>query len=153
MWAALAVTLSLGFAHEVSAQYLQIGEADFAKTFRLSQNPRINFNADGITVIDGEQSVDFAFGRIGKIQFMQGEPSTDGIALPAMADVEVSRAGDRFIFSEDAVAAVFSMTGVRVMESKVSADAPLDISLLGHGIYLMSVTGINNKSFTIKFYK
>lgn len=45
------------------------------------------------------------------------------------------------------------MTGVKIMESDVSADSPLDISSLGRGIYLMSVAGRNNKSFTVKFYK
>ena len=154
MWTALVVALSPGFVPEASAQYLQIGEADFTKTFKLSQNPRINFNAaGGITVVDGEQSVDFAFAQIGKIKFMQGDPATGGIALPASADVSVSRDGDRFVFSDAASAAVYSMTGVKIMESDVSADSPLDISSLGRAIYLMSVAGRNNKSFTVKFYK
>ena len=151
MWTALVVALSPGFVPEASAQYLQIGEADFTKTFKLSQNPRINFNAaGGITVVDGEQSVDFAFAQI---KFMQGDPATGGIVLPASADVSVSRDGDRFVFSDAASATVYSMTGVKIMESDVSADSPLDISSLGRGIYLMSVAGRNNKSFTVKFYK
>lgn len=97
--------------------------------------------------------MDFAFAQIGKIKFMQGDPATGGIALPASADVSVSRDGDCFVFSDVASAAVYSMTGVKIMESDVSADSPLDISPLGRGIYLMSVAVRNNKSFTVKFYK
>lgn len=154
MWTVLFVAFLPCIAPDVSAQYLQIGEADFTKTFKLSQNPRINFNAGGgITVVDAGQSVDFAFGQIGKIKFMQGDPATGGIMMPEAVDVSVRRQGNLFLFGDDATAVVYSMTGVRILESKVSANSPLDISSLGRGVYLMSVADGNNKSFTIKFYK
>lgn len=146
-------TLAVSYAPDVSAQYLRIGGPDNARTFKLSDNPKIYFNADGLTVTDNSTSVDFSYAQIGRIEFKQGQPTESSVSTPVDTELQVCRQGDSFTFGSDAMVSVYSCQGALVSKCEMKAGVPLSLAHLDNGIYVMLVTDSNNKTKTLKIRK
>ncbi len=151
--AGVLTTLAASYAPDVSAQYLRIGGPDNAKTFKLADNPKIYFKANGLTVTDDVTSVDFSYAQIGKLEFKNGQPTESSVNSPVDTELQVSRNGDSFLFGSNAEVSVFSCQGALVSKCAVTAGSELSISHLNSGIYVMLLTDSNNKTKTLKIRK
>ena len=117
--------------------------------FEFAQKPRLEYAGDLVRIVTGESTVEYDFAAIAKMTYEYFDPV--GInTIEDDAEPVFRKNKESLVFNaagNDAVVKIYSVKGtlLKTFEVKQRSSIHLPLSLLSHGIYLVSVNGVTYK--------